>query len=59
MMKPDSDYTPHSIFHNGLLLGVWVTKHGAERVARNLYPNGGYVIQKTNRDDLGLLNKLK
>lgn len=48
MSKPDSDYTPHAICISGLLMGIWMTKHGAEEVAELLYKHRGYVIVKSH-----------
>lgn len=47
MSKPDRDYTPHAICINGLLMGIWMTKHGAEKVAKLLYKHREYVIVKS------------
>ena len=44
MSKPDTDYHPHAICVNGLLLGIWATKHGAEQVASLLYKNRDYKV---------------
>lgn len=46
MSKPDSDYTPHAIFVGPLLMGIWMTKHGAEDVAKRMYTHREYTIEK-------------
>lgn len=44
MSKPDSDYLPHAICINGLLMGIWATKHGAKEVAEYMYKSRDYEI---------------
>ena len=46
MSKPDSDYKPHVICISGLLMGIWMTKHGAEEVAEKMYKGRGYEIHR-------------
>lgn len=37
MPKPDTDYYPHVICIDGLIMGIWATKHGAVKVAEAMY----------------------
>lgn len=46
MSKPDSDYLPHVICINGMLMGIWMTKHGAIEVAEAMYKNRSYEIHR-------------
>lgn len=59
MSKPDSDYTPHVICINGLLMGIWMTKHGAEEVAELKYKGRGYEIHKATSGHMRLLNSCR
>lgn len=55
MSKPDSDYTPHAICLGGLLMGIWMTKHGAEEVAKLLYKHREYVIVKATHEHYNMM----
>lgn len=58
MSKPDSDYTPHAICINGLLMGIWMTKHGTEKVAKLLYKHREYVIVKATREHYSIMKAM-
>lgn len=55
MSKPDSDYLPHAICINGLLMGIWATKHGAKEVAEHMYKHRDYEIVFATRAHFRLL----
>ena len=58
MSKPDSDYTPHAICLGGLLMGIWMTKHGAEEVAELVYKHRGYVIVKATHEHYSIMKAM-
>lgn len=55
MSKPGSDYLPHAICINGLLMGIWATKHGAKEVADFMYKHRDYEIVFATRAHFKLL----
>lgn len=57
MNKPESDYTPHAVCIGGLLMGIWMTKHGAEDVAERMYKGRGYEIVRATPEHFRLMRK--
>lgn len=57
MSKPDSDYQPHAICINGLLMGIWATKHGAKQVAEHMYKQRDYEIVLATREHFRCLKR--
>lgn len=59
MSKPDSDYTPHAICINGMLMGIMATKHLAEKVAKDQYGSRSFGIYKAESGHFKLLNSFR
>lgn len=55
MEKGNTDYMPHAICVQGMLMGIWTTKHNAMKVAEFMYPGRGYEIHLAQKGHYEIL----
>lgn len=46
---------PHAICVQGMLMGIWTTKHNAMKVAEFMYPGRGYEIHLAQKGHYEIL----